>query len=60
MLPLYPEIKPFARHRLKVDDVHDLYIDESGTPDGIPVLFLHAGPGSGCEFDSRCFFDPEK
>ncbi len=60
MLPLYPEIKPYARHTLKVDDVHELYIDESGTPDGIPVVFVHGGPGSGCEFNSRCFFNPEK
>lgn len=60
MLPLYPEIKPYARHMLDVDDVHSLYIDESGTPNGIPVLFVHAGPGSGCEFNSRCFFNPEK
>ncbi|MBV1879266.1 MAG: prolyl aminopeptidase [Pseudomonadales bacterium] len=60
MLPLYPEIKPYARHTLQVDDVHELYVEEGGTPDGIPVLFVHAGPGSGCEFDSRCFFNPEK
>lgn len=60
MLPLYPEIKPYARHTLKVDDIHELYVDESGTVDGIPALFVHAGPGSGCEFDSRCFFNPEK
>ncbi|MBT4493449.1 MAG: prolyl aminopeptidase [Gammaproteobacteria bacterium] len=60
MLPLYPEIKPYARHHLKVDDVHELYLDESGTPDGIPVIFVHGGPGSGCEFNSRCFFNPEK
>lgn len=60
MLPLYPEIKPYARHTLKVDDIHELYIDESGDRYGIPVLFVHTGPGSGCEFDSRCFFDPEK
>lgn len=60
MLQLYPEIKPFARHKLRVDDVHELYVDESGTRDGIPVVFLHAGPGSGCEFDSRCFFNPAK
>ncbi|XOV87076.1 MAG: prolyl aminopeptidase [Pseudomonadota bacterium] len=60
MLPLYPEIKPYARHMIKVDDVHELYVDESGIPHGIPVLFLHGGPGSGCEFDSRCFFNPEK
>jgi proline iminopeptidase len=60
MLPLYPEIKPYARHQLKVDGTHELYIDESGTPDGIPVVFVHGGPGSGCEFNSRCFFSPEK
>jgi proline iminopeptidase len=60
MLPLYPEIKPYARHKLKVDDTHEIYVDESGTIEGIPVLFVHAGPGSGCEFDSRCFFNPEK
>ena len=60
MLPLYPEIKPYARHQLDVDELHQLYIDESGTVDGIPVVFLHGGPGSGCEFNSRCFFNPEK
>lgn len=60
MYSLYPEIKPFARHRLSVDDLHELYLDESGDKNGIPVLFVHGGPGSGCEFDSRCFFDPEK
>lgn len=60
MLPLYPEIKPYTRHMVPVDDVHEIYVDESGTPDGIPVFFLHSGPGSGCEFDSRSFFNPEK
>lgn len=60
MFPLYPEIKPYSRHSLKVDDTHELYIDESGTREGIPVLFVHSGPGSGCEYDSRCFFNPEK
>jgi len=43
-----------------VDDVHEIYIDESGIPHGIPVLFVHSGPGSGCEYDSRGFFNPEK
>ena len=60
MFPLYPEIKPYSRYSLKVDDIHELYVDESGTPSGIPVLFVHSGPGSGCEYDSRCFFNPEK
>jgi proline iminopeptidase len=60
MLPLYPEIKPYERHIVKVDDVHEIYVDESGIPHGIPVLFVHAGPGSGCQYDSRSFFNPEK
>ncbi len=60
MLPLYPEIKPYRRQHLQVDDVHEIYIDESGTLEGIPLVFVHAGPGSGCEFNSRCFFNPEK
>ncbi len=54
----YPPIKPFQRHTLKVDDVHTLYIDESGNPNGHPVLFLHGGPGAGCGPSDRCFFDP--
>lgn len=56
---LYPDIKPYARHRLAVGDGHELYLEESGTPEGIPVLFVHGGPGSGCGAKSRCFFDPE-
>ena len=57
---LYPEIKPYARHELAVDDTHTLYLDESGDPDGIPVLFVHGGPGGGCGKYDRRFFDPEK
>ena len=58
MQPLFPEIKPYARHRLQVDALHNLYVDESGNTAGLPVVFLHGGPGSGCEVDSRRFFDP--
>ncbi len=58
MQPLFPEIKPYARHRVQVDAGHNLYVDESGNETGLPVIFLHGGPGSGCEFDSRRFFDP--
>ena len=57
---LYPEIKPYAEHRLEVSDTHNLYIEECGSPDGIPVVFIHGGPGGGCETDHRRFFDPEK
>jgi len=60
MRTLYPEIQPYARHRLAVDERHELYIEESGNPQGIPALFIHGGPGGGCDEFHRRFFDPEK
>lgn len=60
MLTLYPDIKPYQTHRLPVQAPHELYIEEAGNPEGIPVLFLHGGPGGGCASRSRCFFDPER
>ncbi|MBR9871033.1 MAG: prolyl aminopeptidase [Gammaproteobacteria bacterium] len=60
MLTLYPEIQPYARHRLAVDDVHELYLEESGNPEGTPVLVVHGGPGGGCEGYHRRFFDAER
>ncbi|MDH5407137.1 MAG: prolyl aminopeptidase [Gammaproteobacteria bacterium] len=59
METLYPDIRPYETHRLKVEEPHELYIEESGTLEGIPVLFVHGGPGAGCESYHRCFFDPE-
>jgi len=56
----YPKIKAYQTHRLKVDDVHELYIEESGSVDGIPVIFIHGGPGAGCVECHRRFFNPEK
>jgi proline iminopeptidase len=60
MLTLYPEIEPYARHRLAVDHPHELYLEESGNPDGIPVIVFHGGPGGGCEDYHRRFFDAER
>ena len=60
MLNLYPDIEPYARHRLAVDEPHELYLEESGNPDGIPVLVVHGGPGGGCEDYHRRFFDAER
>ncbi|OZC35481.1 prolyl aminopeptidase [Marinobacter vinifirmus] len=60
MLNLYPDIEPYARHRLVVDEPHELYLEESGNPDGIPVLVVHGGPGGGCEDYHRRFFDAER
>lgn len=60
MHSLYPAIKPYAQHELKVSNVHTLYIEETGNPEGIPVIVLHPGPG-GCCSDGylRRFFDPQ-
>jgi proline iminopeptidase len=58
MLVLLPPIKPFAVHQLKVDAIHSLYVEESGNPEGLPVLFLHGGPGIGTDPEQRRMFDP--
>lgn len=42
---LYPPIEPFNTGMLKVSDIHEIYYEESGNPDGKPILFLHGGPG---------------
>lgn len=60
MQGFYPEIQPYVRHTLAVDEPHQLYIEESGNPQGIPVVFLHGGPGAGCEPFQRRFFDPRR
>ena len=59
MLVLFPEIKPYATHRLCVSAVHELYVEESGNPEGIPAVFVHGGPGGGTDSSSRRYFDPE-
>lgn len=59
MQTFYPSIKPYAEHRLKVDEPHEIYVEECGNPSGIPVLVVHSGPGAGCEAFHRRFFDPE-
>lgn len=56
---LYPEIEPYATHRLAVEAPHELYIEECGNPAGLPALFVHGGPGAGCEEYHRRYFDPE-
>lgn len=55
---LYAAIEPYATHRLSVEIPHELYVEESGNPDGIPVVFLHGGPGGGSKPSQRCTFDP--
>jgi len=55
---LYPPIEPYNTGRLRVSPLHELYYEESGNPNGKPVVFLHGGPGGGTEPRMRRFFDP--
>jgi proline iminopeptidase len=56
--PLYPEIEPYDHGMLKVSPLHTLYYEQSGNPNGKPVVFLHGGPGGGTNAKCRRFFDP--
>ena len=55
---LFPPIEAHASGMLEVGDGHALYWEESGNPRGVPVLFVHGGPGAGCAPAYRRFFDP--
>jgi len=59
MRMLYPPIEPHHVETLAVDDRHRLHLETCGNPDGLPAVFLHGGPGSGCEPWHRRFFNPE-
>ena len=56
---LYPSINSFDAGHLKADDIHTLYYEQSGNPKGVPVVFLHGGPGAGSAPKHRQFFDPK-
>ncbi|MGV7211092.1 prolyl aminopeptidase [Oxalobacteraceae bacterium A2-2] len=55
---LFPPIAPLRQGMLPVDEIHTLYWEEVGNPDGVPVIFLHGGPGAGLSPRHRRFFDP--
>ena len=57
---LYPAIEPYKVQRLKVSDLHELHVEESGNPEGKAVIFLHGGPGGGTGPKHRRYFDPDK
>ncbi len=56
---LYPPIEPFDRRMMDVGDEHSVYVEQSGNPDGLPVIVLHGGPGGGCSPAMRRYFDPK-
>ncbi|KAI8926476.1 Alpha/Beta hydrolase protein [Entophlyctis helioformis] len=56
--PLYPAVEPFKTELLPVSPVHTLYLEQSGNPNGKPVVYLHGGPGGGTSASDRCYFDP--
>lgn len=56
----YPPIEPYRTQRLKVSELHEIYLEECGNPNGRPVVFLHGGPGGGSEPWHRQFFDPRR
>ncbi|MBS0433127.1 MAG: prolyl aminopeptidase [Proteobacteria bacterium] len=56
---LYPDIEPWDSGRLPVSPLHTLHYEQSGNPRGKPVVFLHGGPGAGCNPKCRRYFDPE-
>jgi len=55
---LYPEIEPYVTGIYESLGLHKIYYEQCGNPDGQPVVFLHGGPGSGCNSAQRRFFDP--
>lgn len=60
LMPLYPHNPPLCQHNLAVGDGHTLHVEEHGTPQGLPAVFLHGGPGAGCSPFQPRFFDPER
>src|SRR3712207_2802417 len=60
MRTFYPEIEPYDHGLLDVGDGHRVYWELCGNPQGKPAVFLHGGPGGGCNRDHRRFFDPAR
>ncbi len=60
MRDLYPPFEPYATEMLQVSDLHRICVEQSGNPHGLPVVFVHGGPGGGTSPKQRRFFDPER
>ncbi|MBT9383877.1 prolyl aminopeptidase [Pseudooceanicola sp. CBS1P-1] len=57
---LYPPVDPFDQRMLDVGEGHTIYVEQSGNPEGVPVVVLHGGPGGGCSPAMRRYFDPAR
>ena len=57
---LYPSIEPYETGQLPLNGIHKMYWEQSGHPGGVPVMFLHGGPGAGATAVHRRFFDPSR
>ncbi len=53
-------VEPFDTQYLKVDKIHEIFVEEYGNRHGIPIIFLHGGPGAGTSSIYQKFFDPDK
>ena len=58
MAGLFPEIEPYDTGYLRVDELHSVYFEQCGNPEGKPALFVHGGPGGGANPVHRRFWDP--
>ena len=56
---LYPALEPYNKGMLRVSPEHEIYFEECGNPQGKPAVFIHGGPGAGCDNRARRFFDPD-
>ena len=58
-MKIYSEIEPYNTQYIQVDNIHKIYVEQSGNPNGIPIIFLHGGPGAGINQLYRRYFDPK-
>jgi proline iminopeptidase len=56
----FPAVEPYQVDYVKVSELHTLYVEKIGKPGGIPIVFLHGGPGGGIDSSYRRYFDPDK
>jgi proline iminopeptidase len=57
---LYPAIEPYRTELMRVSDLHKIYVEQCGAPNGLPAIALHGGPGGGSSPEMRRFFDPDR